>query len=317
MPDIDELLTGDFLTDEEKARIRGDEPAAVEPEPEEPAEDAPEPDAEPESEPEPEEDKKTVDEKPQRPKPGLLKALDKQKAARREAEARAADLEARLAAQEARWKQAEERLNGLTAAKQAEAETPKIPEMDVDPLGHVAARLNINEQILSEAVKHIQSQQQNDVMARKWGADTADFMQRQADLNPALNFLAEKRAQELKLFGMDEESVHRIISREAHDVRQHAARTGQNAAEIMYKLAESRGYRAEQPAAVAPKTNPAADLARISEGQRKASALTNNGGGDSGVLTLESLADMPMEQYNRLVEKAGGLSKFAAGIPRQ
>lgn len=315
MPDIDELLSGDDLTDEEKARIRDDDKAAPTteddpaPEPEAEATEDPAAEDEPEDVPEPSEQAK---------KPRWLKDLDKAKARARAADERAAAAEAKIAEQEARWKAAEERLNGLTAAqKPAEPEAPSIPEYDVDPLGHLAARAGIHEQVLVQAVQTIQQQQQNAASAQRWQSEVADVVKETPDWPDAVNYLAEVRKNELEtVFGMKESDVHAALTAEAHEIRQAAARIGKSAPLIMYEMAKARGYtgaaKESSPAATAT-----ADLKRISDGQRKAAASNSNGGGDMGIISLETLAEMSADEYDDYLTKRGGsLAKVAKTISR-
>ena len=312
--ELDDLLNDDAFTDEEKERLReaAQEPAPAENEAPAAPEDAlEEPAAAPSEE--------NIPEQEQKPKPKWLSRVDAAnrkrvaaEAAVAEEKARAEGLEKRIAEQEARWKTAEERLNAFMQAKpQEKPAEPKIPDIDTDPLGHLAARLGTHEKVLTEVFRRVQEDREVQEVNRRWSSDLAVFLPNAQDFPQALDYLAQKRTEELSAIGYQPAHINEILSAEARDISRLAAQSGKNAAEIFYSLAKSRGWAGQQPQ---QQETAAADLNRIAQGQKKVQATANNGGGATAGLSLADLADMPYDRYAALVDKAGGLRKLVSGL---
>lgn len=214
-----------------------DQPPAQAPEPSEQV-DQPEPEAEPEFTPE------------NRGQFIRRREYEAANEARKQAEARKAEVEAKYAQDMAKLNERFHVIAQTLAQGQPRAEQPKpveIPDVNVDPIGYFKAE---NEQLrqqvkeFNEWRKSQQTQSEQTVQMQRVGEAVrnaeAEYARAVPDYPQSQEYLMSQWAAEADAAGLPREQV---IRARALEIAAHAGRTGMNPAELAYKLAGSRGYR--------------------------------------------------------------------------
>ena len=214
------------------------QPPAQAPEPDAQTQDQPEPEAEPEFTPE------------NRGQFIRRREYEAANEARKQAEARKAEVEAKYAQDMAKLNERFHVIAQTLAQGQPRAEQPKpveIPDVNVDPIGHFQAKTALLERQLEEAQKKFgaveQSSQQEQQLRRVGEAvrnAEAEYARAVPDYPQSQEYLMSQWAAEADAAGLPREQV---IRARALEIAAHAGRTGMNPAELAYKLAGSRGYR--------------------------------------------------------------------------
>ncbi len=301
------------LSAEDKAYFEtGGEPAAGKPEPEAGSEveiEASEPET---GKSDAEEGKKADKPADDAPKMVQKGALDAERAARKRAEKEAKRIEAEYRDRHARL---EERLSILTSAMAPEPKQETAPAWDEDPIAagkHTQAQID---QFRQEQARQRQAQEQAQRQQAAVGqlksaymADAAQFRETTPDFNDAYQFLVQARMRELgKLPGLRGNPMAIQKAAEDDELRiVHATlRAGESAAELMYQLAQERGWKpkseAEKPSP--QKENAAAEIERLAKAQDASTSLSKGGGGagGSGNITLEALDRMSKDEFARFI----------------
>lgn len=136
-----------------------------------------------------------------------------------------------------------------------------------------------------------------------------------ADFDEALNYLRTGRFAELKAIGYDDAGAAQVLQQEAIGISSLAMQQGANPAERFYALAKARGYASKAPettngaAAVDPTITAAAAMTAAAQGLEKlakaqgaAKSLGQGGGAGSDTLTLEALASMDDDEFDKVKE---------------
>lgn len=308
---LNELLADGF-TEEEKASILSGEDHPVEPAPTEEVPEQPAPLAEPteeitEENP-PEDTEEIAPETAAKKKPKWLMRVDEEKAKRKQAETD-------LAALREKWTLAEKRVAEI--AKLAEGEKPaekkpSLPDPNVDPFGHLAARLDMTSEALTELFKEAEARKKAEAERRReqeefsqWQREFDDYRKTTPDLIESMNYLADQRRAELAIFH-DPATIDQILQNEGSQIIQLAHSKGQNPAEFFYQAAKIRGYQANGKDAPAPDQPDEKSLKRIAEGQKKAQVLSSGSESEAKGLTLDNLLDMSNEDYEKLLKTKYG-----------
>jgi uncharacterized coiled-coil protein SlyX len=233
------------------------------------------------------------------------------------------ELTRKLAEHEDKWNRASERLRLLqerTAAEaNAAARPPADPEPDpaTDPDAHYQWELRQHRHAL-EALH--QQQQFNTAQAQAAhhqavlsGLEQQFILAGHPDYYERVKFLRERRNRELELMGYtDAAERSRIIANEASMLVSGAVRQGRNPAMVAHELSEQWGYKTApaQPMAQAAGGEAVSAADQIRELQRKKAASSSLQAIASrpadGPVTLEDIADMDDEAYERYVDKNGG-----------
>jgi hypothetical protein len=136
--------------------------------------------------------------------------------------------------------------------------------------------------------------------------DAGAFEQATPDFKDAYNFLLNSRAAELKAIGYDTpQSLHAALVADEFAIVQMAFERGKSPAQMLYDLANQRGYKKGSAATPDAEAGAAAErLATIERGQAAHKSLSNTGGssGDQE-MTAEALAAMSLEEFEAWSEK--------------
>jgi len=227
------------------------------------------------------------------------------------------ELTRKLAEHEERWNRASERLRQLqerTALDTAAARAAADPEPDpnADPQAHYQWELRQHRRAL-EALHQQQQVSTAQAQAAQHQAMLSGLEQQfvlngHPDYYERIGFLRERRNRELELMGYSDAAERaQIIANEAAMLVGGAIRQGRNPAQVAHELSEQWGY---QPASADGGQGGASAADRIRDLQRKKAAAASLQAIPSrpaqGPLTLEDIAEMDDETYERYVDKNGG-----------
>jgi hypothetical protein len=140
--------------------------------------------------------------------------------------------------------------------------------------------------------------------------DAARFEAKTPDFKEAYNHLLNSRASELRAIGYDDPmSLHQALTNDEMAIAQMALGNNKSAAEIIYNLAQQRGYRRADGRA-----NAAGKLDAIARGQNASKSLANTGGhSGEGDITGEMLLKMPMDEFEAWCTKNPAKAKRLMG----
>lgn len=205
-----------------------------------------------------------------------------------------------------RWQQSQQ------PAAQPQPQQPEpvqIPNFIDDPEGHIAALRQQFQQQLDEVrqyqqgtIQQQQATQQGQRLAQHTAAQEAEFVKTTPDYQNAADFFAQRKLAEYAALGADPVSAQQALMRDYQSLAIGAAQRGGNAAQMLYNLAKAMGYAGAAPAA--PGKAPAAPPA-VQAPKQAPTSLAGLGGapvtpGETGALTLESLAEMSDAEFDKL-----------------
>ena len=250
------------------------------------------------------------------------RALDEERARRRE-------LEAKFQAQQVENAKVSERLDLLMKAAQQHVTPPPAPpvpapEFEKDPgafikhsFEQLGNRLNEQERAFQEKLAKLeqgttqltQAQQQQQAVAQldNWAAtQEAAYRNETPDYDAAMAHLRDSRTNMMRLMGVPEEHIAAQIMNDVRGVAHMARERGMNFAETLYKMAGAQGYRKADaaPAAAAAAgaaPAPAANAAeRLMRGQDMATTIGSTGAAPRGAPAASVLANMSDAEFAKL-----------------
>lgn len=147
------------------------------------------------------------------------------------------------------------------------------------------------------------AKEQNDFVD-KYRKDADAFEVKTPDFKAAYNFLLNTRAAELKAIGYDTpQKLHQALVADEFAIAQMAFEQGRSPAQMLYDLANQRGYK--KGAAAEPGAGKAAEkLDAIERGQAANKSLSSAGGssGDPD-MTAQALLDLPLDEFEAWTAK--------------
>lgn len=159
-----------------------------------------------------------------------------------------------------------------------------IPDANEDPHGAINALRDLALQMASEqasesekAAKEAAEGQYINELKGAYDASEREYVAVQPDYREAAQHYVKGRMAEMQLLGMDAPAAQRAVYNEFLRVTDYALQNGRVPAELIYGLAQQRGYAVAAPAP-APVLVPAPDpLAAIEAGQAAAKTLSAAG----------------------------------------
>ncbi|HYM32304.1 MAG TPA: hypothetical protein VEU47_13445 [Candidatus Cybelea sp.] len=259
-------------------------------------------------------------------------------------------LQAELQAERDLRARVDERLKMLSEAVSQpdpqEPATPETPEAPIDPnqdifgafaqqqreMAKLRETLTSLQSGQSEIVQQTQAERQTASMISTYRRDAEVFRAQKPDFNSAYNFLLDVRGKQFRAMGYDENEIPGMLYGEEMSLAQRALGMRQSPAAQIYALAQSMGYapqpaqQSAAPAAGSQRTSaPAAptvpsvtaEIDRIKAGQASSRSLSAGGGAAGEELSLEALADMPMEAFARFMNTPGNRQRVEAALGRR
>lgn len=248
----------------------------------------------------------------QAPKAGTVdfKRFDYERNRRKEAEAKAAE-------NEAKWAQRYDELMKFQQARQEQRpeEAPAIPEWEEDPI----ARMQSVERRIEEFMSGVKGQTEEQKAAQQqreqeqWAIATADQTFAKAapqnpDLNDAMNFAIQAVQKELQAKGYYGPAFQQEYQRQLVNYAANAPQEPAEFAEYVRRNARYWGWTGPQ----AQPSPPAQQAQQVDTGeaQRRAKTLSNGGGspGVSDTISPEQLLAMSDKEFDAYKEKYGSVS---------
>jgi hypothetical protein len=192
----------------------------------------------------------------------------------------------------------EERLNMLSQALK-----PPDPPPVTDPNERLAlVEKEIRETKQQEQqrlqLQHVQEQFFNAVAVkeREFAADNPDYYE-------AIEFARAERLKDIQSLGYPADEAVRMLEQDIINISDDAFARRINPAERFYGYAKSRGWGKQQAPAQAKEQPPADKLKTIAAGQAAGKSLSTAPGTSQAALTLQALADMPQEEFDKIDAK--------------
>jgi len=196
-----------------------------------------------------------------------------------------------------------EQLNEL---RQGKAQEEDSQSFDNDPLGYMKNKIDGMEQMTAQQqAQYQQAMQQQQAIANlnNWaGTQVNEFATKHEDYGDALNFVMEKRAEQLRFFNEQmgvNTPIEQILQQESFNLIAQAAQMGKNPAEIVYNMAKSQGYKK-------PETEAKSKLDTINKGQAASQSLagtTSNPDVKPNVSDISGMSDEEFDAYWARYEK--------------
>jgi hypothetical protein len=193
--------------------------------------------------------------------------------------------------------------------QQEQPKGPPNPEEDIfGAVKHLTEELSgIKKESAEQKAAREASEKQaaeQKVFVDKYRKACDEFEAAAPDFKAAYNYLLNSRAAELKAIGYDTpEALHNALIADEMAIAQMAFERGKSPAEMLYNLANQRGYKKEA-AAEQGKNSAAEKLEAIERGQAANKSLANTGGSSGDPeMTAEALIAMPAEEFEAWCNK--------------
>jgi len=246
----------------------------------------------------------------------LVKERQENRALKRNLE----ELTRKLTEHEEKWNRANERLRQLQERAGEKAEnTRPAPDPEPDPRTDPEAHYQWELRQHRRALEALQQQQQINTaqvqaaqhQAMLSGLEQQFILAGHPDYYDRVKFVRERRSRELELMGYSDAGERaRIIANEAAMLVSGAVRQGRNPALVVHELSEQWGFKPAQTANPPAGGDTASAADQIRDLQRKKAAASSLQAIASrpadGPVTLEDIADMDDEAYERYVDRNGG-----------
>lgn len=165
----------------------------------------------------------------------------------------------------------------------------QIQELQNDPIARI-------EQM--EQATHFQTAMMTTRMAE------IEFIQENPDYHDAIDFLSQRRAEQLVLLGIPEEKIENIVSQERISLAMQALNNGRNPAEIAYKLAKANGYQEKAQEPEKPVQDQAKQVGKqiekISEAEKASRSIGSIAGKAPSNSNIQTLLDMSEKDISNL-----------------
>lgn len=196
-----------------------------------------------------------------------------------------------------------EELTEFRNAKKTEEDKVSYEE---DPIGHLREQqeklqAQMEKQTTETQEKNAQLQEVQELQ-NTINAQVNEFVKTQPDYQDALNFVSERRMQDLAALGItDPVQQQQIINTEAWNIAQTALNNNKNPAEVVYTMANSWGYKAT---GTVEKTELEEKVETIEKGQQMSQTLSDAGGApDSTGISLADIESMSDDDFDKLWDK--------------
>lgn len=143
-------------------------------------------------------------------------------------------------------------LEKLKPAEKEQKEEEQLPDPKEDPLGYLEGKNRLLEREIQALKQHDQQQDQasqHQSMINRISHDyrtaAAEFSSQKSDFMDAYNYLVGMRQKELEALGAPPDAIQNTIMQEELQLAASAFQNQRNPAEMLYRMAEIRGYKPE------------------------------------------------------------------------
>lgn len=198
-------------------------------------------------------------------------------------------------------------------------DAPAIPDLDKDPVGFIVGKITQQDRELArlnavEQQRLQQGQQQGAVsqIQNTAGQLESQFASATTDYWDASKFLRDSRVAEYRAMGRPNPEAS--VNAEAFEIATLALQQGKNPAEVVYGLAQQRGYKKPAPAQQTEQgvETPAAQIARLEAGQQAGASLSGARGTAPKTLTAQRLIEMPEAEFAKMLATPEGKALLGA-----
>lgn len=235
-----------------------------------------------------------------------------------------------------RAQQMEQVLRQVLADRQAgakpQAEQPKVPTLDEDPIGFFTHKLAEQERVIEElrngSKQTVEQFQRAQHEQRFWGEvqrSEQEMRSANPDYDPAVTFLEESRVKELELMIPDTAQAYAeqqgynspadlraaVLNNDRITIARQALQMGVSPAELYYKIAHQRGYQSKPaaPPVLKKATAQATPISATKAGMQASKSLSGGGGGSNNVMSAEDLAQLYLEDPDRADKEFARMKK--------
>jgi hypothetical protein len=145
-----------------------------------------------------------------------------------------------------------------------------------------------------QSVQQTQQHQQMQQFKTAYASAAQEYAKQQTDFSDAYKFVVESRMTELQTLGYDQQQAAIIAQNDEAAFVSKAFQDGVNPAERVYQLALTRGYKKQGNT-----QKPDVDLETIEKGVKDSKSVNAMAGSPSKPMTLESLAEMDDEEFEK------------------
>ena len=270
------------------------------------------PEAEAPQEPKAEEAPETPEEeaKPEKPPKGFVPhgALHEERQKRKEMEAQLQRIQ-----QETTYRQQlmEQRLQQLYQSQQ-QANQPKPPSYEDDPLGNLKHTQELTQQQIQQLNDRYRQEAENRnryEQAQAYKAqlesvvqsDVAQFSQEHPDYLEALGHARQTRVRQHMAIGLSEAEAVQLMYQEEYQLAEAALQRGKSPAQAAYDIAKAYGWTKGKPSSETK-------IETLQKGVKAAQSL-GSGGTPTGTPSIDQLADMSDDEFAAF-KKSGGWEKL-------
>lgn len=175
------------------------------------------------------------------------------------------------------------------------AKKPEAPAFDEDPVQSLKHDTETIKQHLQSQAEYRLQVSEHQKLVSTYRAHANEFAKSAPDFNDAYKFISEQRQKEYVAAGYSEDEAHQFLIEDEMAIVQKAFKDEVNAAERIYGLAKVRGY--------SPKEDKTQKLAKVEKGIQAGKSLSAASGSADMEVTLESLADLPSDEFNKMWKK--------------
>lgn len=181
-----------------------------------------------------------------------------------------------------------------------------VPNYEDDPTEALRVKteqlertLQNHNQTLTQQQQQVENQRQYSEFVDRYAASAQAYKAENPEFAPAYNHLMQTRLDELMAMGYNQAEAVNIRTQDEIAIAAKAYADGVNPGERIYALAKMRGYSTPQPQA-APATQ---KLDQLERGLNASKSLSDASGKASTELTLEALASMQDDEFDKAWEK--------------
>lgn len=232
-------------------------------------------------------------------------------------------------------KKLEERLTAILERMAPKPEEPKpepVPDYETDPAGWIAHTMKTQGKTIDEVQGELKTLREEKTQRAETDKNVSvirgimdyainqerEFKAANPDYDAASKFLLESRQEELSDLGYNEQQIIQMIQGEKLTVAAQAKEQGKNPAELVYKIAQRRGYKKADAAAPVKETptkaadavpsaeEVAAKLAKVKEGVQTSASLSDMGGAAPTNLTVTALLGMDDAEFDKWMKTKEG-----------
>lgn len=226
-------------------------------------------------------------------------------AALHEERARRKEMSARMQAMEERFGQVLQKLDAK--------DQPSAPDFEDEPLealkfqtDQISKQLEQQNATLAQQQQNQQEQDYKAAVVTNYQQDAARFQETAPDFMDAYRYMQNSRATELAAIGYSQAEVVNIIQNEELGLAAQALQNEMSPAEILYNMAKARGYTQQQAPAHQDKSAEEIKMDMAAKGVDASRSLSSAGGKSEKDISLESLADMDDDEFDKNWDKLIG-----------